>query len=167
MDKKWENKPLQNFPFIHHGKEYWYSRSVACTMLAFSKNKEGEWCVLANKRGEGTPDYQGFWNLVSGYLDFNENGEQCIQREVYEETGLFINLNKIQFLNVNTDPKNNRQNVSLQYYSILDNQVNDFNTENSETNEVSEISWIPISKVDNYRWAFGHDNLIKNFNLLN
>jgi predicted RNA-binding Zn-ribbon protein involved in translation (DUF1610 family) len=30
----------------------------------------------------------------------------------------------------------------------------------SEENEVDEIRWIPISDVDKYAWAFGHEDLI-------
>ena len=165
-DKQWHKKPINNFPFIYKGKEFWYSRSVACVLFSFSKNENGEWCVLANKRGSGTPDYQGLWNVVCGYLDFHENGEECAQRELYEETGLFINLDKIKFWTVNTDPKENRQNVSLRYYAILDKQSTHFSTSNAESGEVEDISWIPLSEVDNYDWAFGHGELIKEFNCL-
>ena len=163
-DKQWHKKPINNFPFIYKGKEFWYSRSVACVLFAFSKNENGEWCVLANKRGEGTPDNQGLWNVTCGYLDFHENGEECAQRENFEETGIFINLDKINLWTVNTKPDENRQNVVLRYYSILDNQPNNFSTENSEHGEVEDIKWIPLSEVDNYDWAFGHGELIKEFN---
>ena len=41
-NKLWHKKPMRNFPFFHKGKEFWYSRSVACVMFAFSKNENGE-----------------------------------------------------------------------------------------------------------------------------
>lgn len=162
-DKNWHKKPMHNFPFIYKGKEFWYSRSVACVLFAFSKNAEGEWCVLANKRGEGTPDNQGLWNVSCGYLDYNENGEECARRENFEETGIFINLEKIKFWKVKTEPDENRQNVVLRYYAILDEQSTKFSTENSESGEVSDIKWIPLSEIDNYQWAFGHGEAIKEF----
>ncbi len=169
VDKKWNDKPLRNFPFIHHGKEYWYSRSVACVLLCFCKNKQGDWCVLANKRGEKTPDYQGYWNIPCGYLDFDESGEECVQRECYEETNVFIPLNKIQNYGVSTDINNNRQNVSIRYFSIIEDttcETYQLSDKNSEDGEVSDIKWIPINEIDSYKWAFNHDSLIKYFNKL-
>ncbi|MBR6517554.1 MAG: NUDIX hydrolase [Bacilli bacterium] len=162
-DKKWQKKPIQNFPFIYHGVEYWYSRSVACVLLCFGKNADGEWCVLANKRGSGTPDFQGYWNCSCGYLDYNEFGEQCVIRETREETNFNVPIEKVKLFGVSTDPNNNRQNVSLQYYAVIDDIISDeeLSSKNSEKDEVEAIKWIPISKIDSYEWAFAHDSLIK------
>ena len=163
--KKEENEVLlKNFPFVHQGKTYWYSRSVATTALIFCKNADDKWCVLANQRGSGTPDYQGYWNAICGYLDFNETAEECVQREVMEETGLRIPLNKINFVSVNTNPSANKQNVSLHYSVLLDGTCDEYlvTTEYSEPNEVSDIKWIPLDEIDIYPWAFEHSALIKN-----
>lgn len=161
-DVQWQKLPLHNFPFVHKGKEFWYSRSVAVTNLVFAKNDNDEWCILANKRGSGTPDFQGFWNVPCGYLDFNETGEEAAQRETYEETGVYIKKEKISLFKVNTSPSENRQNVSLNYFSVAEN-INDFvlNDSNSEKDEINEIKWIKISEIDNYNWAFNHNKLIK------
>lgn len=43
----------------HAGKTLWSGRYCAVAAFAFCKIK-GEWCVLANQRGEGTPDFQGY-----------------------------------------------------------------------------------------------------------
>ena len=155
----WKNRQLNNFPFIHKGKLFWYSRSCASTMFAFAKNKEGVWHVLADQRGKGTPDFQGMWNAVCGYLDFNESGEECAQRETFEETGVFIPKSSIHFWKVNSEPTQNRQNVSLKYYAILDGicESYTFDTSNSEDGEIEDVKWIPVSDIQNYRWAFGHD----------
>lgn len=159
---RWCKKPLHNFKFSWRGQEFWYSRACAATNFVFCKNTEGNWCVLANKRGRGTPDFQGFWNAMCGYLDFNESGEECAQRETYEETGLFVPIDKITFYNVNTSPSANKQNVTLRYFTILNGTCEDFSltTEYSETDEVSEIRWIPIDEVNRHGWAFGHERLI-------
>lgn len=161
--KRNSDEILTNFEFTHKGKKYWYSRSVACTSFVFCKNTLGKWCVLANRRGAGTPDFQGYWNVICGYLDFNENGEMCAQREVKEETGVEIPIEKIKFQFVNTDPSSNRQNVSLHYSVVLDDICENytFSTANSEKDEVSAIKWIPIDELNRYEWAFNHEPLIK------
>ena len=163
-DYFWRKKKLQNFPIKYRGKIFWFSRSVAVVLFTFCKNAEGKLCVLANRRGNGTPDFQGYWNAPCGYLDFDESGEEACQRETYEETGVFVNTSNIIFNNANSDPKDsNRQNVTLRYMaSINDKLTSDFkfDTSHSEQNEVSDVKWIPIDELENYKWAFGHKELI-------
>ena len=78
---------MNNFPVIKDGKEYWVARNVAVVCFVFAPIN-GEWCVLANQRGKGTPDFQGLWNAPCGYLDYNETTKEAAKREVYEETGI-------------------------------------------------------------------------------
>lgn len=169
-NRKWNKQPLRNFPFVHKGKVYWYSRSVATTIGVFCKNKKEEWCVLANQRGKGAPDFQGFWNMICGYLEHDVNGAENCQKEVFEETSVFVPINRINFFNVNTEPTENKQNVTLRYIAVLHDKCEDIelSDENSEKNEVSDIKWIPIKEIENYQWAFGHKDLIgQMFNEIN
>lgn len=161
-DYKWSKRPLQNFPFKYRGKEFWYSRSVAVVGAVFAKNENDKWCILANRRGEGTPDFQGYWNVPCGYLDHDETTSEAVSREVLEETGVFIPNEKFQFYKLMDSPKENRQNISIRYFTKLDEKCETFtfSTEKSEVNEVSEIKWIPLDEVENYQWAFNHLKLI-------
>ena len=162
-NKKWDETPIDNFPFYYCGKEYWYSRAVATVPFVFCKNKENKWCILANKRGKGTPDFQGYWNAPCGYLQFHVTGEENCAKEVFEETSVEVPIEKFKLFGVETNPSNNRQNVSLRYYALLDGVIDDYqtNSDNSEEDEVDEIKWIPLDEVENYKWAFSHDNRIK------
>lgn len=160
-----EDNKLKNFPTVVDGKTYWISRSVAVVGFVFARvNKQ--LCILANKRGEGTPDFQGKWNVPCGYLDYDETGEEGCVREIFEETGVKLNPTDMKFIQVNTDPVNsNRQNVSLRYRTYLSEEfakIITFTNKNSESNEVDDIKWIPIRDIDNYEWAFNHNELIKN-----
>lgn len=144
-------------------KTGWISRSVAVSGFVFCKDQKGHWYILANQRGEGTPDYQGYWNSICGYLDYNENANEAIKREVFEETGLDIRSSSFIPYFVNSCPKENRQNVTIRFYNILEGDITqwmNFSTKNSETNEVSSIRWIPISDINKYDWAFEHNELI-------
>ena len=38
-----------------------------------------------------------------------------------------------------------------------------FSKENNEEGEVGDIKWIPISEIGDYKWAFDHDNIIREF----
>lgn len=163
-DKKFWDKPLRNFPFRFKGKILWYSRSVATTLLVLAKDIDGKLYVLANKRGKGCPDYNGYWNLVCGYLDFNLSGEENAVKECHEETGIEINPKDLEMIGVNTSPKENKQNVSIRYRTILPNTIDKYKFDLSymEKDEVDDIKFIPIEEIDNYEWAFNHKDLIKN-----
>ena len=152
---------MKNFPIEYEGNIYWRSRSVAVAGFIFCKNENKDWCVLANKRGPGCPDEVGKWCVVSGFLDFNEDGNEAISRETYEETGVLIAPEKFSFDTVDFSRKK-EQNVTLQYYSILKGNTNDYPLSNkgNEKDETTDIQWIPIDKVYKYEWAFGHEIII-------
>ena len=160
--KDWDSNK-RNFPINYKGKEFWQSRSSSTVLITFCYDENGQLCLLANRRGSGTPDFQGCWNACCGYLDYNETTQECAQRETYEETGVNVPLNKIKLFSVNSSPSENRQNIAFVYYAILDGTTSDygFSTEASEENEVSNIKWIPINEIDKYQWAFNHDNIAK------
>ena len=155
----WKNHKIDNFPFIHKGKMFWYSRSCATTLFVFCKDKDGVLHVLANKRGKGVPDFKGYWNAPCGYLQFDVSGEENAQAEVWEETGIFVPQSHINFWKVVSHPSQNKQNVSLKYWAMLDGicESYTFSTENMEDQEVEEIAWVPVSDIRHLSWAFGHE----------
>ena len=155
---------MKNFEFEHDGKKYWYSRSICTVALLFATDDTGKWYVLANKRGL---DEKHKWNCPAGYLDFEETIAECAAREVYEETGLNISPDVLHLVFINDNPKETRQNVTFRYVGLLNEKVEDLskqlNSSHSEKNEVEEIKFIPVEDIDNYEWAFNHDNLIKSY----
>lgn len=165
---------MKNFPITVEsgklvGQTFWVSRAIAVTGCVFTF-LNGKWCVLANKRGEGTPDFQGMWNMPCGYLDFNETTKEAVIREVYEETGVQVNPDYIQFWKFVDTPTQNRQNVTFRYYALIDDPQpgtisvgTGNNDRGGEKNEVEAIGWIPVKDVNNYEWAFNHDDIIKEF----
>jgi 8-oxo-dGTP pyrophosphatase MutT (NUDIX family) len=169
MGKKFNNTP--NKCIISDGIEYWISRSVAVVALVNVKVKNKSY-VLINKRGTGTPDFQGYWNLPCGYLDWDESGANAAKREIYEETGLDIDKYDFKY---NEQPKfvitekiTNKQNVTLYYqFDIITSKetlfqmINEFNTNNSEKDEVADIKLIELNEVNGYRFCFNHDVRIK------
>lgn len=154
---------MKNFSVIAGDKVFWVARNMAVVTFVFAPIN-GEWCVLANMRGKGTPDFQGMWNCPCGYLDYDETTKQAAIREVFEETGVI--LNHAKFWSFDDNPASNLQNVTFRYYSIITNpQPNTISVSTEgrggEKDEVGAISWIPLSKVDEFQWAFQHSHLIK------
>lgn len=144
-------------------KKYWISRSVAVSCFVFRTDADGERYVLANKRGPGTPDFQGCWNCVCGYMDFDETGTEAAMREIEEETGLTFDESFLSLQEVITDPtENSRQNIILRYVAELTTtDVYPIDCEGGEEDEVEEVKWINVRDIDKYPWAFNHLAVIR------
>lgn len=156
---------MKNFEVtsLEDGKRYWVSRSVAVSTFLFLRDGV-EIYVLANKRGKGSADFQGLWNCPCGYLDFDETGEEAAVREVREETGYILDIKELILDKVITCPRQNHQNVTLRYFcekSLTEVKKKEGELEGGEEEEVEEIKLINIKDVDNYEWAFGHKEIIK------
>lgn len=155
---------MKNFPIIHEGKEIWISRSVAVTAFVISLHK-GEWYTLINKRGEGTPDFQGYYNFPCGYLDYDETTLEAAIREVREETGVDLKDTDYVFAGFSDDPKKEHQNVTFRYLFVdLNGDLTKQRLTNkySEPNEVEDIKWVRVLNLDNYKLAFNHAETFRN-----
>jgi 8-oxo-dGTP pyrophosphatase MutT (NUDIX family) len=157
---------LKNQPcYDKHGHFLgWFSRSMASAIFVYCKDKEGNWCVLASERGEEAADFIGFWNCSCGYLDYNETTKDCAMRELYEETGLLIDEDIVEFISYEDSPEANRQNVTFRFAAFIEDATTDeftFSKKHNEGKEVGEIKWIKLEDVDEYMWAFNHDKRIK------
>lgn len=163
---------MKNFPVIDKetGREYWISRSVAVVAFVYAYDENENEYILAEKRGEGTPDpeFRGCWCLPCGYVDFDETIEEAASREVFEETGVKISPKSWSMLDINSNPNSDkRQNITIRLQGFPEgNTIPELTTENSEPDEVSEVKWIPTEEVENYKWAFNHLELIKEYNYL-
>lgn len=158
----------------HAGQTLWSGRYCAVCAIVFCKTqyggKEGKWCVLANKRGSGTPDFQGLWNMPCGFIEKGESGEQAAARETEEETGLFVYPSDFSFWSVETDPNtSNNGNITLRYITQFTRKTlpalkNPTELETlglgGEKDEVEVSEWIPLDEIENYQWAFHHKELI-------
>jgi ADP-ribose pyrophosphatase YjhB (NUDIX family) len=159
MEKNW-SYTIPDGP--HAGKTLWSGRYCAVAGFVF-RRIEGIWSVLANKRGSGTPDYQGCWNAVCGFLEANESAEQGCSREVFEETGYEIKPEKFLQVFTHTDPEtSNNANVTIRHIAIFfEHELgNRKQSEGGEENEVDAVRWIPIEDIMDYTWAFNHEKII-------
>lgn len=168
MEKNWSYKITDpNHPKC--GTTLWSGRYCAVTgiVIRYIYNPmlgKNNIYVLANLRGPGTPDYQGYWNMPCGFLERNESGEEGVAREIFEECGLEIFPGEFDLYGVETDPvKSNNGNVTIRYISI--DEVSElpelkYTNINGEDGEVESVKWINIRDIKNYKWAFGHKELI-------
>lgn len=142
----------------------WFSRSMASAIFVFCKDGNGDWCVLASERGIEAADYQGYWNCVCGYLDYNETTKEAAKRELKEECGVDIPIESIKFIGYEDNPiTSNRQNVTFRFTARIDDKITSdftFSKDGNEGKEVGDIKWVPLNDISHYQWAFGHDKII-------
>lgn len=154
-------KPAALYTDASTKKTLYDGRYCAVGGFVFSIVK-GKYCVLANRRGEGTPDFQGYWNCPCGFLERDETSQEGIAREIAEECNIAINPDKLKVFGVQTDPlKCNNGNVTIRHKAFVDyKDIKYVNNSGGEENEVADIKWIPIDEVGKYKWAFGHEETI-------
>ena len=123
----------------------------------------GKYSILANLRGPGTPDYQGCWNAVCGFLERYENSKEGIAREILEECGFQIDTDDLKVIHVETEPEEcNNGNVTIRHRAFLGKIIPHYvQREGGEENEVDNIKWIPLDEIDNYKWAFNHRKTVE------
>ena len=175
--KAWLPKNVSEIPFTENtdganGENKWVccgkpktvfsGRFVAVSGFVFAI-VNGKYSILANLRGEGTPDYQGCWNAVCGFLECFENSKEGIQREIFEECGFIIDTDDLKVVHVETEPEEcNNGNVTIRHRAFLGKIIPQYVTkEGGEENEVDSVKWIPIDEIDNYKWAFNHRKTIE------
>lgn len=170
---------VQNKSYLVDGQLIWDSRSVAVAGVTFAWKKNDEYPhVLISKRGPKSADFKGLMNVVCGYLDRNESATEAMIRETWEEVGLNlpeIIENSLDVVNnmeqpwyTMSEPTQNRQNVTLRFglcFMIDDDaELPELTTIYNEIEgEVEDPQWIPFDDVDKYEWAFGHDQVIKEY----
>lgn len=145
----------------HAGEVLWSGR-YACVVAFIFMKKGDDLFVLANQRGQGTPDFQGLWNCPCGFIEADETGEECCLRETIEECGYKFDASQLILHSVETDPKeSNKAHVTLRYFGLFkENELIKTKREGGEENEVDDIKLINIKDISKYDWAFNHQERI-------
>ena len=157
LDKKQQSGKKRNFPITRNNDGYWVSRSSSVSLYLFCKNTEGEWCLLANQRGNNVPR-GGKWNVVCGYIDYGETLEHAAVRECFEECGIKIRSTILK--NCGTNSK--YDTINTRFCGILKGTTDMYppSIENCENNgdekqEVQNVAWIPLSELGKYNFVGG------------
>ena len=167
---------MKNFPVKVNGKEYWISRSVATVCMVFKTQDKNKLYLMVEKRGKGTPDFQGCWCFPCGYLEYDVTLEENMKKEIFEETGMVIDENELELISINSSPKENHQNVSVTYVYYVNNENFDLaKAYGGEMDEVDEVQWLEVGnfvngelqinydKINNISWAFNHKEKLLNY----
>jgi len=169
------------------GRPIWLSRACAVVaQVCLYHAKDRRWYILLGKRGSGTADFQDYWGLPCGYLDWDETLSQAMVREVYEECGVYLpglkqhpqfiwsenacinspeNFEEVPWT-ITDRPRTQKQNVSMHYavlFSWRGAPLPELSDANAEPNEVAGIDWLPIEHAMEMSLAFDHEHRIRRF----
>jgi len=167
---KFHNRPNECV-ILEDGREIWLARdiAVAVTILAVCDNQP---YVLVNQRGPGVPNFQGYWNLPCGYLDYDETTQEAGIREVWEECGVnilpLLENCHVQFFDqpwdVHSIPGGTKQNVTIHHgFAVTLAELPTVSNKNNEPNETLDIRWLRLNEVAPLDFAFDHQPRIARF----
>ena len=126
-----------------NGNDVWISRSNVVIPIVFKMNEEtGDIFTLVEKRGSAV-SHTGEWCCPCGYIDWDETLEEACHREVKEETGLDLDMNKIIFVNVDTNIYTKNQTIDHWYMCWANGK--DFDLSKVE---ILDLKWLKVAKVE-------------------
>ena len=130
---------------------YDYPRpAVTADSVVFCNGSDGLSVLLIERANE---PFKGCWAFPGGFMDMEENAEDCAKRELKEETGLEIpNMSQLgAFTDVNRDPRG--RTVSIAYYAVIEK------SEVKGADDAIQAKWFPIDSIPPL--AFDHDKILR------
>ena len=142
---------------------YEFPRPALTTDCAVFAKENNQWQILLIQRKH--EPYKDHWALPGGFLDMDETVEQCVRRELKEETGIEVeNVEQVLTASkVDRDPRG--RVISVIFYSIFDKQKPTgeaglpAETTVKAGDDASIAKWFNINALPEL--AFDHDELMK------
>ncbi|MGG1685986.1 NUDIX hydrolase [Pseudalkalibacillus sp. NRS-1564] len=116
----------------------WFGAAAVCI------NDQGDLLMIRNETDE--------WAVPSGEIEKGETPEMCCVREVMEETGYQVAIEKPLFVK---DQDVNGMNVTTYYYEV--NVVGGMLSLDDSEEDVKEIEWKTIDEVEEIPHAYPED----------
>ena len=127
-------------------------------VVALIKNRKGE--ILIDRRNQpDIPEEHNKWEFIGGQIDFWEDPEEALIREVKEESGLDIKIIRllpkaVNQLWLNQNPQ--RHIIILTYEcEVVGGQLK------PKAGEILELKFVPIQKIKNYDCLPNVDKIIE------
>lgn len=90
--ERWLAEALQKYgPYKHGGVDFSHADIAPVVMCVVACGDE----ILLLKRGYGLADANGYWSIVSGFIDFPRPVREIAQTELHEELNIEYSADKI------------------------------------------------------------------------
>lgn len=121
---------------------------IGTGVAAVIRDKKGR--VLLQKRGRLAKNEVGCWKLPGGTIEWGEKAEEALRREIKEELGVEIKIDKFLFC-LDDILAQEGQHWLVPFYLC---QINKGSPQNLEPGKIDEIKWVPLDKLPS-KLAFG------------
>lgn len=154
---KWESK-------------YWHpSLTTDAVVFGFDK-KDGDLQILLIKRGMAKPGeqaaYEGYWALPGGFLQENETTDECVYRELFEESSMKIFNHEQGILpefieQLKTYSARGRDPrefvITVAYYALVKKEQYII----KGGDDAAEAKWFSVDEIPHLKLAFDHAQIIQ------
>ena len=102
---------------------------------------DGKGNFLMHKRGAGTRDEQGKWDVGAGGIEFGHTAEQTLRKEIMEEYG--TNVISFEFMGFRDDIHRNTSEDKPMHWLTLDYKVlvDPASVKNGEPHKFDKFGW--------------------------
>jgi 8-oxo-dGTP diphosphatase len=131
---------------------YEYPRPAVSADCAVFGIASGILNILLIQRGNDP--FKGKWSLPGGFMNMDENAEECAKRELFEETGLKIT--DVEQLHTATDVDRDPRGrvVTVVYMAFVKPELHTVKA----GDDASNAKWFPVSEIP--LLAFDHGMII-------
>ena len=130
---------------------YDYPRpAVTADSVVFCNGSDGLSVLLIERAND---PFKGCWAFPGGFMDMEENAENCAKRELKEETGMEVRSLEYlgTFSEVNRDPRG--RTITIAYYAVIEK------SEVKGADDAIQARWFPIDSIPPL--AFDHDKILR------
>ena len=130
---------------------YDYPRpAVTADSVVFCNGSDGLSVLLIERAND---PFKGCWAFPGGFMDMEENAEDCAKRELKEETGMEVRSLEYlgTFSEVNRDPRG--RTITIAYYAVVEK------SDVIGADDASQARWFPIDSIPSL--AFDHEEILR------
>ena len=130
---------------------YDYPRpAVTADSVVFCNGSDGLSVLLIERAND---PFKGCWAFPGGFMDMEENAENCAKRELKEETGMEVRSLEYlgTFSEVNRDPRG--RTITIAYYAVVEK------SDVIGADDASQAKWFPIDSIPSL--AFDHEEILR------
>ena len=130
---------------------YDYPRpAVTADSVVFCNGSDGLSVLLIERAND---PFKGCWAFPGGFMDMEENAEDCAKRELKEETGMEVRSLEYlgTFSEVNRDPRG--RTITIAYYAVVEK------SDVIGAYDASQARWFPIDSIPSL--AFDHEEILR------
>ena len=136
------------------GRDDYHTPSVTVDAIATRDGLEGLELLMI-KRGPEPPDWEGMWAFPGGFVDYGEDPEDAVIRELMEETGV-IGKYPLSLTILGAPGRDPRKHCIGLFYLV---EV-DSNSKPVGADDAIDAKWIPIKQLTEENVAGDHSKVI-------